>query len=67
MRTSNRIHLEGMEYTVYGIARTDGQDSVADISIRADFVDRILDALNRGEVPAIHFREILDNLIAQYE
>lgn len=67
LRTSSRIKIEGIEYTVYGIALAGGQDRVDDISTFPGLVEKILNDLNHGGVSPVHFRDVLDNLIAQYE
>ncbi|MCI8442047.1 MAG: hypothetical protein HFG27_05895 [Provencibacterium sp.] len=67
LRTSSRIQIEGSDYTVYGIVRSDGQECIEDISTCSALVERILEDLNRGEVSPLHFREVLDDLIAKYE
>ena len=67
MRTSSLVRMEGTEYTVYGISCSNGQDCINDISTRPELVDKILEDLNRGEISPIHFRDILDDLIAKYE
>lgn len=67
VRTSNRALIEGTEYTVYGIRCADGQEHIPDISTRAELVERIVEALNRCEVSPLHFREIVEDLLALYE
>ena len=67
VRTCSRVQIEGNEYTVYGIRCVDGQDEIRDISICPELVERMLEDLNRAEVSPVHFREVIDNLLALYE
>ena len=66
VRTSSRALVEGKAYVVYGIRCEDGQDIVPDISTHPELVERMVEALNRCEVSPVHFREVLEDLLALY-
>ncbi len=56
------------DYRTHGIMVMDGDrivDEIEDVSPDGETVERWVRALNRGEASVLHFREVLEDLMAQ--
>ena len=55
------VALEGAIHTVYGI--TNGEKTIFDISTKMDIVEKLVEILNQYNVSAVHFRDIVEDLL----
>lgn len=61
----------GLEQTQrsFGIAMMEAGrivDEVPDFTVQRNFAEQVAQALTRGQVSAVHFREILEDFAAEY-
>lgn len=64
--TISQLPLGG--YQTHGIMAMDGDrivDEIEDVSLDGETVERWVRALNHGKASLLHFREVLEDLMAQ--
>lgn len=68
--TEQSVRLEiAQTQRSFGIAMMEAGrmvDEVPDFTVQREFAEQVVQALTRGRVSAIHFREILEDFAAEY-